>query len=56
MPTLLLIDSADNICDTMVGFDKAALNRLSEVIAARFNLPAVEIAPADDGNPVFKPG
>jgi peroxiredoxin len=56
VPTLVLIDGAGNLCETLVGFDKAGLNRLSEVIAARFNMPAAEIAPPEDGNPVFKPG
>ncbi len=56
VPTLLLIDGPGSLSDTLVSFDKAGLNRLSETIAARLNVPAIEIAPADDGNPVFKPG
>ena len=56
VPTLLLIDGAGTLRDTVVGFDKVGLNRLSEAIAARLNMPAAEIAPADDGNPVVKPG
>ena len=56
VPTLLLIDGAGNVRDILVAFDKAGLNRLSETIAARLNMPAAEIAPAEDGNPVFKPG
>jgi peroxiredoxin len=56
VPTMLLIEDSGNVCETLVSFDKAGLNRLSEVIAARLNMPAAEIAPADDGNPAFKPG
>ena len=56
VPTLLLIDHADKIVDTVVAFDKAGLNRLSESIALQLNVPAQVIALPEDGNPVFKPG
>ena len=56
VPTLLLIDGAGKLCDTLVAFDKAGLNRLSQTIAAQLNVPAAVIAPSDDGSPAFKPG
>ena len=56
VPTLLLIDTTRKIIDRVVAFDKAGLNRLSEAIAARLNVPTRVIAPIDDGNPAFKPG
>ncbi len=56
VPTLLLIDHDCQIIDRVIAFDKAGLNRLAQNIAARLNAPAVVIAPADDGNPPFKPG
>ena len=56
VPTLLLIDQTGKIVDSVVAFDKAGLNRLAQVAAARLDAPAVIVAPADDGNPAFKPG
>ena len=56
VPTLLLIDRQGQIADSVIAFDKAKLNHLSNTIAARLGVPAAMIAPADDGNPVFKPG
>lgn len=56
VPTVLLIDCESKILDTVVAFDKAGLNRLGQTTAARLNASAAVIAPADDGNPAFKPG
>src|SRR5512142_2409292 len=56
VPTLFLIDPEGKIVDRIVAFDKARLNQLAETVAARLDAPAVVIAPADDGNPPFKPG
>ncbi len=56
VPTLLLIGNQGEIVDSLVAFNKAGLNHLSQMIAARLGVPATIIAPPDDGNPVFKPG
>lgn len=56
VPTLFLIDHQGKIIDRVVAFDKAGLNRLAETIAARLGASARVIAPANDGNPAFKPG
>lgn len=56
VPTLFLIDPEGKIVDRIVAFDKARLNQLSETVAARLDAPAAIIAPANDGNPPFKPG
>jgi peroxiredoxin len=56
VPTLFLIDQDGRIIDRVVAFDKAGLNRLAETIAARLQVPVAVIAPANDGNPAFKPG
>jgi peroxiredoxin len=56
VPTLLLIDHAGKIVDSVVAFDKARLNRLAQTIAARLGVSAVVVAPENDGNPPFKPG
>ncbi len=56
VPTLLLIGTQGEIVDHQVGFNKAGLNHLSQMIAARLDMPATLIAPPDDGNPVFRPG
>jgi len=55
VPTLFLID-AGKIIERVDAFDKAGLNRLSDTIAARLGTRATLIAPADDGNPPFRPG
>lgn len=58
VPTLWLIAPAPSgkIIDGVVAFDKAGLNRLSQTIAAHLDVPAVLVAPDNDGNPPFKPG
>ncbi len=56
VPTLWLVDTNGKIIDSVVAFDKAGLNRLSQTIAARLSVSAAVIAPDDDGNPPFKPG
>ncbi len=56
VPTLLLIGIQDEIIDSVVAFNKAGLNHLSQMIAARLGVPAAMIAPRDDGNPAFQPG
>jgi len=56
VPTLWLIDAEGKIADSVVAFDKAGLNRLSQTIAARLGVAAAVIAPDGDGNPPFKPG
>lgn len=56
VPTVWLIDPTGNIIDCVVSFDKAGLNRLSQTIAARLDVPAVIVAPENDGNPSFRPG
>ncbi len=56
VPTLLLIGAQGEIVDSLVAFNKAGLNHLSQMIAARLGVPAAIVAPPDDGNPVFKPG
>lgn len=56
VPTMFLIDPSGKIIDSVVSFDKAGLNRLSQTIAAHLGVPAVLIAPDNDGNPPFRPG
>ncbi len=56
VPTLLLIGPQGEIVDSLVAFNKAGLNHLSQMIAARLGVPPVTIAPPDDGNPPFRPG
>ncbi len=56
VPTLLLIDPAGKIADSVIAFDKARLNHLSQTIAAQLGVPAALIAPPEDGNPSFRPG
>ena len=56
VPTLFLIDRACKVVDRVVAFDKAGLNRLAQVAAAQLRGLTTLVAPADDGNPPFKPG
>jgi peroxiredoxin len=56
VPTLLLIDRAGRILDSVVGLNKTKLNHLSQTAAGHFGVPPVTVARADDGNPGFKPG
>lgn len=55
VPTLFLIDKG-TIIERVDAFNKAELNRLSNVIAARLGTNATLIARDDDGNPPFRPG
>lgn len=55
VPTLFLIDGG-KITERVESFNKAELNRLSNVLAARLGTHAALIARDDDGNPSFRPG
>ncbi len=55
-PTLVLIGTDGRVEYVSEGFAKDDLNELSARIAKHVGLPAVEIAPADDGNPAMRPG
>ena len=56
VPTMFLIDANNRIIDRIVAFDKAGLGRMASAAAAILGVPAVVVAPANDGNPPFKPG
>ncbi len=56
VPTSLLIGAEGEIVDSVVAFNKAGLNHLSQMIAARLGVPAAIVAPPDDGKPPFRPG
>jgi peroxiredoxin len=55
-PTIYLIEPSGTVALEATGFDKAALNDASRLIAAYAGAEYVEVAPAGDGNPDFKPG
>jgi peroxiredoxin len=54
-PTVFLIDEGQ-VRSVQVGFAKHGLNNLSKLVADRLARPVVEVAPADDGKPSFRPG
>jgi peroxiredoxin len=56
VPTTLLITPDSEIVDSVISFDKAGFNRLSQGIATRLGVPAATIALDNDGNPPFRPG
>jgi peroxiredoxin len=55
-PTLFLVGADGVIEQTSVGFSKADLNEVSRRLAERLETAPVEVAPADDGQPDFRPG
>ena len=55
-PTLLLIDSGGRLAYTTHGFSKDDLNELSRLLAACLGVESEIVAPADDGQPAFRPG
>jgi peroxiredoxin len=55
-PTFYLIEPGAGVTLEADGFDKQALNDISRRVAGYTGSGYVEIAPADDGNPPFKPG
>jgi peroxiredoxin len=55
-PTLVLIGPEGSVEYVSEGFAKDDLNEISARLAARLGLAALEVAPADDGNPAMKPG
>jgi peroxiredoxin len=54
-PTVFLIDEGE-VRSVQIGFAKHGLNNLSKLVADRLGLEVVEVAPADDGKPSFRPG
>ncbi len=56
VPTGFLIERTGRVIESVVAFDKAGLNRLTQSIAAQLGVPSVTIAANDDGNPPFRPG
>lgn len=55
-PTLFLVEPDGVIALSSTGFSKEALNDLSTRLAMYLRSQPVLIAPADDGNPPFRPG
>jgi peroxiredoxin len=55
-PTMYLVGSDGRVEYTTEGFSKADVNEIASRLAAHVGAEAVVIAPADDGNPEFKPG
>jgi peroxiredoxin len=55
-PTLYLVEPDGVVSLVSSGFDKGELNEISRRVAGYCAADYVEVAPADDGNPAFKPG
>ncbi|MFN8523481.1 MAG: TlpA disulfide reductase family protein [Chloroflexota bacterium] len=55
-PTIFFIDRQGTIQSGHYGLSKTDLNALAAQVAAALGQSADVIAPADDGNPEFKPG
>ncbi len=55
-PTLFLVGAGGVVQKTSVGFSKADLNEMSRRLAESLETSSVVVAPADDGQPDFRPG
>ena len=55
-PTMYVAEPGEGVTFESDGFDKEALNEVSRRIAAYTGSEYREIAPADDGNPPYRPG
>ena len=55
-PTLFLVDQRGRIVYSTYGFAKDDLNEVAKLVATSIGAEALTIAPADDGQPAFKPG
>jgi peroxiredoxin len=61
-PTLFLVEPGGvsgpigRVARVSAGFRKSDLNELSAEVARRLGVAPVEVAPADDGKPAFRPG
>lgn len=55
-PAFYFIEPGRGLTLVADGFDKAALNEISRLVAGYAGAPYVEVAPEDDGNPPFRPG
>ncbi|MBF6599496.1 MAG: TlpA family protein disulfide reductase [Dehalococcoidia bacterium] len=55
-PTLYLVEPPGRVMVASAGFVKDELNAISRRIAEYAGAEYVEVAPADDGAPAFKPG
>ncbi len=55
-PTLFLIDASGRVAYTSHGFSKDDLNEVSRLLAERLGVESQIVAPADDGQPAFRPG
>jgi len=55
-PTLFLVNETGRAVYSTYGFAKDDLNEVASLVAASIGAEALTIAPADDGQPAFKPG
>jgi peroxiredoxin len=56
VPALFLVDQAGQVLAAQGGLDKEWLNEVSARIARHLDYPPVEIAPAGDCRPIYRPG
>ena len=55
-PAFFFLEPGEGVTLAFDGFDKEGLNEISRRVAAYAGAEYVEVAPADDGNPRFRPG
>ncbi len=56
VPTLILFGSDGQVAYRCASFSKADLNEISRLVADETHSEWVELAPAHDGKPAFRPG
>jgi thiol-disulfide isomerase/thioredoxin len=56
VPTLVVIDSAGDVVDAVVSWDRAGFNRASARLARLLGVEPAMVSDSSDGLPAFRPG
>jgi hypothetical protein len=56
VPTLVVIDSAGDVADAVISWDRAGFNRASARLAELLGVEPVVVSDSSDGLPAFRPG
>jgi thiol-disulfide isomerase/thioredoxin len=56
VPTLVVIDSAGEVADAVVSWDRAGFNRASARLAELLGVEPAMVSDSSDGLPAFRPG
>jgi len=56
VPTLIVIDSAGDVADAVISWDRAGFNRASARLAELLGVEPAMVSDSSDGLPAFRPG